>query len=241
MPVSFLEVEPRSFNPMSVPGLTNEVREAVNAALKAMSAWRNEMADTSEKNGKQVIERMAVAAAALGWPEQIVEAARTQLQSISEMQIQTVDRMMDAWVEQLKLPNPMAASPSAMLSKLKRRHGLAKRRGYSKGGDESLAVLTTDAVHDEKSTNRRIQGRDNIIETWQGWAKAFPDSKATFVREVASGDTAILELVWKGVHSGPLQTPTGEIPATNKLIEMPACQVKFATDVEAQRELVDIV
>jgi len=86
-------------------------------------------------------------------------------------------------------------------------------------------TLAADAVYDEKSTHRRIQGRDNIIETWQGWAKAFPDSKATFVREIASGDTAILELVWKGVHSGPLQTPTGEIPATNKSIEMPACQV----------------
>jgi ribonuclease D len=119
MPDSFLEVERRRFNPMSVPGLTNEAREAVNAALKALSTWRNEMADTSEKNGKQVIEKMAVAATALGWPEQIVDAARTQMQSISEMQIQTMDRMMDAWVEQLKLPNPMAASPSAMLSKLK--------------------------------------------------------------------------------------------------------------------------
>ena len=119
MPVNFLEVERRSFNPMSVPGLTNEAREAVNAALKAMSTWRNEMADTSEKNGKQVIERMAVAASALGWPEQIVDAARAQMQSMSEMQIQTMDRMMDAWVEQLKLPNPMSASPSAMLSKLK--------------------------------------------------------------------------------------------------------------------------
>lgn len=119
MPVSFLEVEPRSFNPVSVPGLTNEAREAVKAALKAMSSWRNEMADTSERNGKQVIDGMAKAAAALGWPKQIVDTARTQMQSISEMQIQTMDRMMDAWVEQLKLPNPMAASPSAILSKLK--------------------------------------------------------------------------------------------------------------------------
>ena len=67
MPVSFLEVEPRSFNPVSVPGLTNEAREAVKAALKAMSSWRNEMADTSERNGKQVIEGMAKAAAVLGW------------------------------------------------------------------------------------------------------------------------------------------------------------------------------
>ena len=43
---------------------------------------------------------------------------------------------------------------------------------------------------------------------------------------VASGDTAILdEIVWKGVHTGPLQTPTGTIPPSNKSIEMPACQV----------------
>ena len=124
MPASFLEVEPRSFNPVSVPGLTNEAREAVNAALKAMSSWRNEMADTSEKNGKQVVEGMAKAAAALGWPKQIVDTARTQMQSISEMQIQTMDRMIDAWVEQLKLPNPMATSPSAMLSKLKSLPGI---------------------------------------------------------------------------------------------------------------------
>ena len=86
-------------------------------------------------------------------------------------------------------------------------------------------ILAADAVYDEKGTHRRIQGADEIIEAWQGWAKAFPDSKATFVREFASGDTAVLELVWKGVHTGPLQTPTGTIPPSNKPIEMPACQV----------------
>jgi len=96
MPGSFLEVEPRSFNPMSVPGLTNEVREAVNAALKAMSTWRNEIADTNEKNGKRVIEKIVAAAAALGWPEQIVDAARGSMQSIAEMQIKMMDHMMDA-------------------------------------------------------------------------------------------------------------------------------------------------
>ena len=119
MPGGFLEVQPRDFNPKSIPGLTNEAREAVNEALKAMSTWRNEIAATSEKNGKRVIEKMAAAASALGWPEQIVDAARTQLQGIAEMQIKTMDHMMDAWEEQIKLPNPMTASPSAMLSKLK--------------------------------------------------------------------------------------------------------------------------
>ena len=94
-------------------------------------------------------------------------------------------------------------------------------KNWSKAKD----MLAPDAVYDEKGTHRRIQGAGQIIEAWQGWAKAFPDSKATFVREFASGDTAVLELVWKGVHTGPLQTPTGIIPASNKAIEMPACQV----------------
>jgi hypothetical protein len=119
MPGSFLEVQPRNFKSMAVPGLEKEVRDAVNAALKAMSGWRSDIADTSEYNGKRVIEKMAAAAAALGWPEQIVDAARVQMQNIAEMQIQTIDHMMDAWEEQLKLPNPTAASPSMMLSKLK--------------------------------------------------------------------------------------------------------------------------
>ena len=119
MPGSFLEVQPRNFKSMAVPGLEKEVRDAVNAALKAMSSWRNDIAVTSEYNGKRVIEKMAAAAAALGWPEQIVDAARIQMQSIIEMQIQTMDQMMDAWEEQLRLPNPTTAPSSAMLSKLK--------------------------------------------------------------------------------------------------------------------------
>jgi steroid delta-isomerase-like uncharacterized protein len=86
-------------------------------------------------------------------------------------------------------------------------------------------ILAADAVYDEKGTHRRIQGAGQIIEALQSWAKAFPDSKATFVREFASGNTAVFELVWKGVHTGPLQTPTGTIPASNKPVEIPACQV----------------
>jgi hypothetical protein len=105
------------FDPMAIPGLSRRARESVNAAFEAMSNWRSEIADNNEKNIKRVIEKMAAAAAELGWPEQIVDAARTQLQSLTEMQIKTMDQMMDAWEQQLKLPDP--AAPSAALSKLK--------------------------------------------------------------------------------------------------------------------------
>jgi hypothetical protein len=110
-------VTPRNFNPMSAPGLSDEARKAVNAAFDAMSTWRIETVNNNEKNSEQVIEKLAAAARALGWPEQIVDATRTQMQSITKMQIQMMDQMMDAWEEQIK--TPMTGSPSAMLSKLK--------------------------------------------------------------------------------------------------------------------------
>ncbi len=94
-----------------------------------------------------------------------------------------------------------------------------------KNWDKVKAVFAENGVYDEKGTGRRIQGVGQVVEAWQGWAKAIPDSKATFVGEYASGDTAIMEVVWKGVHTGSLQTPTGTIPASNKRIELPACQV----------------
>jgi len=51
----------RNFNPMSVPGLSDEARQAVNAAFDAMSAWRIETVKNNEKNSEEVIEKMAAA------------------------------------------------------------------------------------------------------------------------------------------------------------------------------------
>ena len=99
-------------------GLSDEARKALNAAFDAMSTWRIATASNSEKNSEEVIEKMVAAARTLGWPEQIVDATRAQVQSITKMQIQMMDQLLDAWEEQIKSPNPLTA-PSAMLSKLK--------------------------------------------------------------------------------------------------------------------------
>jgi hypothetical protein len=65
---SGVSAKPRNFNLMSVPGLSDEARQAVNAAFDAMSAWRIDTAKSNEKNSEQLIEKMAEAARALGWP-----------------------------------------------------------------------------------------------------------------------------------------------------------------------------
>jgi hypothetical protein len=135
------EIPTHNFNPMSVPGLSAEARKAVNAAFDAMSQWRAETLENSEKNSEQVIDKMAAAARALGWPEQVVDATRVQMQNITKLQIQMIDRMMDAWEEQIKSPNPMSASPSAMLSKLKSLPSFGSAGGWPDIGGSQMAAM----------------------------------------------------------------------------------------------------
>ena len=92
--------EARGFDLGSIPGLSNKARDAVGAVFEAMTAWQSETAKLGEKNSKQVLDKMAAAAAALGWPEQIVDAARTQIQSVGEMQTTSVA------VLEFALPHP---------------------------------------------------------------------------------------------------------------------------------------
>jgi hypothetical protein len=164
----------RNFDPMSVPGLSYKARDAVNAAFEAMSTWRGEIADNSEKNIKRVIEKMAAAAAELGWPEQIVDAARTQMQSLTEMQIKMVDRIMDAWEEQLKLPNLTASSP-AMLQKLNPSAGSGWLGSWP--GTDAFQV-----------------GAANPVQFWmqvaEQWQKSWTDMMTSWTRAGRSSDDA---------------------------------------------------
>ena len=165
MQSKFAEVTPRNFNPMSAPGFPDEARKAVNAAFDAMSTWSIETANNNEKNSEQVIEKLAAAARALGWPEQIVDAARAQMQSITKMQIQTMDQMMDAWEEQIK--SPMTGSPSAMLSKLKSLPNMSAAGSWPNAGAFQMAAA-------------------NPLQFWmqfaEQWQKTWADAMAFWVK-----------------------------------------------------------
>lgn len=81
-------------------------REAVNAFFDALSAWRNEVAASTERYSETVLDKMVVAATALGWPKELVEASRMHLVQASKMQVQMIDQLMDAWEAQVKSPMP---------------------------------------------------------------------------------------------------------------------------------------
>jgi len=94
-----------------------------------------------------------------------------------------------------------------------------------KNWDAVKASVTSGFVYDEVGTQRRVQGINDFLAAWCGWAAALPDSKATFHSALVSGNTVVLEVTWRGTHTGPLQTPHGEIAPTGKKIDIRACQV----------------
>jgi steroid delta-isomerase-like uncharacterized protein len=104
-----------------------------------------------------------------------------------------------------------------------------------KDWDAVRRVVAPGVFYDEVSTSRKAQGIDEVLTIWKGWAAAFPDSKATFETAHVSGNTVILELSWRGRHTGPLQTAAGEIPATGKSIDLRACQIIEVADGKTQR------
>ena len=94
-----------------------------------------------------------------------------------------------------------------------------------KNWDAVKASVTSGFVYDEVATQRRVQGINDFLAAWRGWATAIPDSKATFHSALVSGNTVVLEVTWRGTQTGPLQTPHGEIAPTGKKIDIRACQV----------------
>jgi hypothetical protein len=163
MPSKFADVAPRHFNPTFAAALSDEARKAVSAAFDAMSDWRVETANNNEKNAERVIEKMAAAARALGWPEQIVDATRSQMQNLTKMQVQAMDYVMDAWEEQIKSPNPS----SATLSKLKSMPNFGQAGSWPNADALQAAALNPFGAY---------------MQFAQQWQKAWTDGMAVWTK-----------------------------------------------------------
>lgn len=92
------------------------------------------------------------------------------------------------------------------------------------------AVLTANSVYTEMGTQRRFRGVGRIVEAYQTWKQALPDGKGTVTNSLARGNTVVLEVIWRGTHTGPLVGPAGAIPPSHKRISVPAAQVITVQD-----------
>lgn len=111
-----------------------------------------------------------------------------------------------------------------------------------KDWEKVRTTVTPNYSYDEVATHRKVEGIDQVLEIWKGWATAFPDSKATFHDAHVSGNTVVLELSWKGTQTGPMATPDGEVPATGKSLDMRAVQINEIRDgkVTSTRQYFDL-
>ncbi len=92
---------------------------------------------------------------------------------------------------------------------------------FNRGDLEAmLDDLAPDYVYDETGTGRHITDTHEFMAALRGWKTALPDVAGTVERAVVDGDTIALEVVWRGTHTGTLATPTGDIPATGRSIEV---------------------
>ena len=82
--------------------------------------------------------------------------------------------------------------------------------------EDCKAAMTSDSVYDEVGTSRRLQGVGEIIPCFEEWKEAMPDVRGTVTNACATGNTVVLEVTWRGTHTGPMKGPSGAVPATGK-------------------------
>ena len=91
-------------------------------------------------------------------------------------------------------------------------------------------TLIDDVMYNELGTQRRIQGRQALINLQQEWRQAFPDVKGTIQNIFVSGNQALAEMIWDGTFRGDMVTPEGTIPATGRRMEQLATAFVYAVE-----------
>jgi predicted ester cyclase len=71
----------------------------------------------------------------------------------------------------------------------------------------------------------RLEGGEAAAAYAMSWVKAFGDARLSVQNELVAGDWVAQEFVFEGIHSAPLATPMGEIPATNRQLRGRGVQV----------------
>ena len=91
--------------------------------------------------------------------------------------------------------------------------------------DRAADLVTDDFELTMVPTGQTFNGPDGMRQFLQTWATGFPESSVAITNVVAGESQAAIEYTGRGVHSGPLQTPAGEISATGKQVELQLCDV----------------
>jgi steroid delta-isomerase-like uncharacterized protein len=89
-----------------------------------------------------------------------------------------------------------------------------------------VSIFADDGYFYDVSAGVKYYGND-IGKTVEIYAKAFPDMHRELLEFYVKDDenVVVVELTLNGTHKGPLVLPFGNIPATNKVMSTPCCDV----------------
>jgi steroid delta-isomerase-like uncharacterized protein len=95
----------------------------------------------------------------------------------------------------------------------------------TKDYDAIEALVSDDFKLIDCATGETYEGPEGARRNAEGWLVPFADVSVELLNVVKAGDWAVAEAVGRGTHSGPMQTPMGEVPATGKQMELHFCSI----------------
>ena len=113
----------------------------------------------------------------------------------------------------------------------------AIRNAYQVAENKDVAgwirCFTATGTFTDESIGVTYRGEE-LGQTVEVYAAAFPDMHRELFRFFEAGDTVIVELALQGTHKGPLALPAGTVPPTGKRMDAPCCDVFRLVDGKIQ-------
>jgi predicted ester cyclase len=94
------------------------------------------------------------------------------------------------------------------------------RQMYDAWNAKDLNRSASYAHADARMMNVPFGATMGFREYIENWARAFPDGKIEPDNIVVQGDRAIAEFTGRGTHTGTMKGPMGELPATQRRVEL---------------------
>jgi predicted ester cyclase len=104
-------------------------------------------------------------------------------------------------------------------------HAALVRGMYGAWNAKDLDRVASCAHRDARMRNVPFGAEQGFVEYTENWAKAFPDGRIEVTNLVVQGDVVVAEFTGRGSHTGPLKGPSGEIPPTNRSVELPLVEI----------------
>ena len=84
--------------------------------------------------------------------------------------------------------------------------------------ETSISLISPTCELVNEATGETLTGHEGFRHFWDQWNTSFPDQRVRVTSLIVDNTGAAVEATFEGTHTGPLQTPGGDIPPTGKSV-----------------------